>query len=123
MCTLFGDVLDISSRYEIQQLRQAFVAMVSHELRTPLTSISGFLSMLNMGVYGEVGDKVKSEATRADQSVNRLMTLINDLLDLEKLESGSVDRSGALFTGDDIRAIAQLGRRLRARSLCEYFNA
>lgn len=85
-----ASVLDITSRYEIQQLRQAFVAVVSHELRTPLASIGGFLHLLNIGAYGGVDDKIKNEAGRANRSVGRLMSLINGLLDLESLESGGV---------------------------------
>jgi len=88
-----ASILDVTSRYEIQQLRQAFVAMVSHELRTPLTSIGGFLNLLAMGAYGNVGEKVTKSAGSAEKSVKRLMNLINDLLDLEQLESGTISLS------------------------------
>jgi PAS domain S-box-containing protein len=83
-------ILDVTERAEIQRLRQAFVAMVSHELRTPLTSIKGYLSMLDMGVYGALSPQCIDDAQRAEQNVTRLMTLINDLLDLEKMEDGMI---------------------------------
>jgi len=83
-------MLDMTERYEIQRLRQAFVAMVSHELRTPLTSVSGFCTLLSMGAFGEISPAAQNEANKAEQNVKRLIALINDLLDLEKLESGTI---------------------------------
>lgn len=71
---------------EVQKLRQAFVAMVSHELKTPLTSVRAFLELLAMGAMGEVSDKARQDAGAAEQNVIRLIKLINELLDLEKLE-------------------------------------
>lgn len=71
---------------EVQKLRQAFVAMVSHELKTPLTSVRAFLELLGMGAMGEVSAQAKQDAAAAEQNVVRLIKLINELLDLEKLE-------------------------------------
>jgi PAS domain S-box-containing protein len=83
-------MLDMTERYEIQRMRQAFVAMVSHELRTPLTSVSGFCTLLSMGAFGDITEAAQSEAHKAEQNIKRLISLINDLLDLEKLESGTI---------------------------------
>lgn len=83
-------VLDVTERHEIQKMRQAFVAMVSHELRTPLTSVSGFLELLGMGALGDVSEDATRQADRALSNVTRLIKLINDLLDLEKMESGTL---------------------------------
>jgi PAS domain S-box-containing protein len=83
-------VLDVSERYEIQRLRQAFVAMVSHELKTPLTSVRGYLTLLELGAFGELPTDALDGAQRAEKNVIRLITLINDLLDLEKMESGKL---------------------------------
>src|SRR4030095_2414297 len=87
---LLAIVLDITERYEIQKLRQAFVAMVSHDLRTPLTSVQGFLSMLSMGAYGDIPEKASKKAVVQEKNIERLISLINDLLDLEKIESGVI---------------------------------
>ncbi|HEY9758419.1 MAG TPA: ATP-binding protein [Oculatellaceae cyanobacterium] len=81
-------VVDVTARHEVQRLRQAFVAMVSHELRAPLTSIRGFFSLLDMGAYGELSKDALEGAQRAESNTVRLISLINDLLDLEKMESG-----------------------------------
>jgi PAS domain S-box-containing protein len=81
-------IMDVTARQEVQKLRQAFVAMVSHELRAPLTSIRGFFSLLDIGAYGQLSAEALEGANRAETNTVRLMTLINDLLDLEKIESG-----------------------------------
>ncbi|HEY9715064.1 MAG TPA: PAS domain S-box protein, partial [Chroococcales cyanobacterium] len=87
---LLSIVLDITERYEIQRMRQAFVAMVSHDLRTPLTTMRGFLSLLEAGALGAISDKALAAAEIQERSVDRLITLVNELLDMEKLESGTV---------------------------------
>jgi PAS domain S-box-containing protein len=81
-------ITDVTARQEVQKLRQAFVAMVSHELRAPLTSIRGFFSLMDIGAYGQFSAEALEGANRAETNTVRLMTLINDLLDLEKIESG-----------------------------------
>lgn len=88
-----GILLDVTERQEIQRMRQAFVSMVSHELRTPLTAVSAFISLLEMGAFGEVSPDAKEQAGRAEANVSRLMKLISDLLDLEKMDSGTLNVS------------------------------
>ncbi len=90
-----GILLDVSERQEVQRMRQAFVSMVSHELRTPLTAVSGFLSLLQMGAFGEVSAEITEQAGRADKNASHLMKLIADLLDLEKMDSGTLNVSKA----------------------------
>lgn len=84
-------VIDVTERHAVEKLKQAFVAMVSHDLRTPLTSVAGFLQLLPMGVYGQLNSLALSEAESAEQQVEQLIMLINDLLDLEKLQAGKLD--------------------------------
>jgi signal transduction histidine kinase len=77
-------------RKEMERLKQEFVSMISHDLRTPLTSIQVFLNMLSKGMLGEVSDKTKTKASMADRNATRLIGLINDLLDVDKMESGQL---------------------------------
>jgi len=77
-------------REEIERVKQEFVSMISHDLRTPLTSIQVFVSMLAKGMYGDVGEKIKDKAAMADRNASRLIRLINDLLDIEKMEAGQL---------------------------------
>jgi PAS domain S-box-containing protein len=86
--SLFCVCHDITERKEIEAMKQDFVAMVSHDLRTPLTSVQGFLSLLALGAYNELSATGKESLVVAEVGVSRLVSLVNDLLDLEKMESG-----------------------------------
>jgi CheY-like chemotaxis protein len=72
-------------------MKKDFVANVSHELRTPLTSIRGSLTLLSSGVLGELPDEARDVVAIAERNTLRLITLINDILDLERLESGHLE--------------------------------
>ena len=76
---------------EVQALKDDFVATVSHELRTPLTSILASLSLLEDGIIGELSDEVRDVVHVATSNSARLVSLIDDLLDLEKMESGTIE--------------------------------
>lgn len=86
-----GIVRDISERLEVERLKSGFVSTVSHELRTPLTSISGSLGLLAGGVAGEMPPKAARLIDIAKLNSERLVRLINDILDLEKAESGRLE--------------------------------
>ena len=86
-----GIVHDISSRREVERLKSGFVSTVSHELRTPLTSISGSLGLLAGGVAGTLPAKATRLIDIAKSNSERLVRLINDILDLERAESGKLD--------------------------------
>ncbi|MBS1992341.1 MAG: PAS domain S-box protein [Cyanobacteria bacterium SZAS LIN-2] len=85
---LFCVVHDISERKRIENLKEEFVAMVSHELRTPLTSVQGFLSLLSAGAYAQLSQSGSESLVMAEQNVDRVIRLVNDILDVEKLNSG-----------------------------------
>jgi signal transduction histidine kinase len=73
---------------ELDQMKTAFVQQASHDLRTPLAAIKGSLDNLQIGVAGELNEKQKRILDRATRSVDRLTALINDVLDLSRIESG-----------------------------------
>ena len=73
-----------------QHIRNEFVSMVSHELRTPLTSIRGALGLINAGALGELPEKAKAMVRIAHQNSERLVRIINDILDMEKINSGGM---------------------------------
>jgi PAS domain S-box-containing protein len=85
-----GHVRDISERKKLEKMKQEFVATVSHELRTPLTSIRGSLSLLAGGALGDLPDEARDVVGIAERNTIRLITLINDILDLERFEAGKV---------------------------------
>jgi PAS domain S-box-containing protein len=86
-----GSVLsfrDISQRYALDRLKDEFISTVSHELRTPLTSIRGALGLLSSGILGQVNEKSANLLRIALTNSDRLVRLINDILDLERIQSG-----------------------------------
>lgn len=83
-------VEDISERKRLERMKDQFIATVSHELRTPLTSIKGSLGLLAGGAAGELPDKAQKLLETAERNTSRLMLLINDLLDMEKLVAGKM---------------------------------
>lgn len=83
-----GVCRDISERKRIERLKDEFVSTVSHELRTPLTSIRGALGLINGGAVGEIPPKAKNLVGIAYSNSERLINLVNDILDMQKIESG-----------------------------------
>ena len=89
--TFIGIMRDISERFEADKMKAEFVSTVSHELRTPLTSIKGALGLMRSGAVGDVPDAAKSMLEIAYNNSERLTVLINDILDLEKIEAGKMN--------------------------------
>lgn len=83
-----GLIKDITERKRMEQLKNEFISTVSHELRTPLTSIRGALGLINSGVCGPLPEKMAGLLGIATNNTERLLLLINDILDIEKIESG-----------------------------------
>ncbi|MGE0042792.1 MAG: PAS domain S-box protein [Vicinamibacterales bacterium] len=111
---LAGALRDLTERREIEKLKKQFVSMVSHELRTPLTSISGSLAILESGTTGEISAQGREVISIAQRSITRLVGLVNDLLDLGRLEAGRMEvvpepMSAALLAEravESVRAVA-----------------
>lgn len=87
---------------EANQLKSEFLANMSHELRTPLNAIIGFSDMLLMGINGKLGDKQAHYVTRVRDNGDRLLTLVNDILDLARIEAGRVEIEQDVFA---VRAV------------------
>lgn len=82
---------DITERKEIDKMKNEFVSMVSHELRTPLTSIRGSLGLVTSGKIQTLSEKTQGLLEIANNNCVRLINLINDILDIEKIEAGKMD--------------------------------
>jgi PAS domain S-box-containing protein len=87
---IYAAARDISERKKIEQIKDDFISIVSHELRTPLTSIRGSLGLIVGGVAGELPEKVRALAEVAARNSERLVRLVDDILDVEKIESGTM---------------------------------
>ncbi len=88
---MVGIISDISKQKQVENLKSEFVSTVSHELRTPLTSIKGALGLVTGGATGEVNPQMKQMLDIAYKNSDRLLALINDLLDIEKIQSGKME--------------------------------
>lgn len=81
---------DITHQVEVDRLKSEFVATVSHELRTPMTSIRGYTDILLMGAAGALNEQQKSFLSVVKSNTERLNILVNDLLDISRIEAGKV---------------------------------
>ena len=87
---LFCVAHDITDRKRLEQLKQEFLAVISHELRTPLTSLQATLTLISHGIYGQLNESGEKRVRSAESGAARLIMLINDLLDIEKMEAGKL---------------------------------
>jgi signal transduction histidine kinase/DNA-binding response OmpR family regulator len=83
--------LDVTERKQIEQMKDEFISTVSHELRTPLTSITGSIGLLLGGAGGEISARASRLVNIAHKNAQRLTKLVNDLLDIDRLETGQVE--------------------------------
>lgn len=90
MILFTGTLNDITERRRIAQLQSEFVSVVSHELRTPITSIRGALALLDAGTAGPIAPAQLKLVQIAHKNSQRLVTLVNDILDMEKLMAGKM---------------------------------
>jgi PAS domain S-box-containing protein len=93
---------DVTAQREAERVKKEFTSTLSHELRTPLTSIIGSLQLINAGIVGDVPKDVAELTGVAERNGQRLLDLINDLLDIEKIESGKLTLNPELVRLDEL---------------------
>ena len=111
---------DVTAQREAERVKKEFTSTLSHELRTPLTSIIGSLQLINTGVVGEVDKDISEMTLVAERNGQRLLDLINDLLDIEKIESGKLTLAPEPLAIDEVVHEAMVlnkafGERFRVR--------
>lgn len=123
--TIIAVVHDISERKELERMKQEFLAMVSHDMRTPLASIMTTTEMLTVGVCGQLPEKASQQLSMVVASCDRLLNLINDLLDIEKLEAGQMQLSLAPAPVGDLlkESVDSLSAMATEKSLRLVINA
>ncbi|WBV43572.1 response regulator [Pseudoroseomonas cervicalis] len=102
---------DVTERHRLDALKSEFVSTVSHELRTPLTSIRASLGLVMGGVAGTLPEPVRELLGIAAKNAERLVLLVNDILDIEKIESGRLD-----FQREQVSARALLQQAVAANA-------
>jgi signal transduction histidine kinase/HAMP domain-containing protein len=105
--TLFQELAEKSRQVEeASRHKSEFLANMSHELRTPLNAILGFTELIQDGIYGEVSEKVHQQLARVQANGQHLLGLINDVLDLSKIEAGQLELQRApVVLGDVVRTV------------------
>jgi PAS domain S-box-containing protein len=93
---------DVTQQLEAERMKKEFTSTLSHELRTPLTSIIGSLQLINSGVVGDVDKDVAELTGVAERNGQRLLDLINDILDIEKIESGKLAMNPEVFAMEEL---------------------
>jgi signal transduction histidine kinase len=97
---------DITARVAVERMKDEFVSTVSHELRTPLTSIRGSLGLLNTGLLGDLSERGARMLEIAVANTDRLVRLINDILDIERMEAGRMELNRTTVAAHDLIAQA-----------------
>ena len=97
---------DITERRHVERIKDEFVSVVGHELRTPLTSIRGSLGLMAGGVFGELDEHGKRMLDIAVSNTDRLVRLINDILDIDRIEAGRVTMHKVRCRSDELVAQA-----------------
>lgn len=110
---------DITKETEVDRMKSEFIATVSHELRTPMTSIKGSLGLVLGGVVGEVPAEVRDLLSIAQNNTDRLIRLINDILDISRIEAGKMEiKRAPLAPADAIqRAVQEMEGFARQREI------
>ena len=87
---------------ELDRLKSIFLASMSHELRTPLNSIIGFTGIILMGMTGDISEEQRKQLTLVKNNAHHLLSLINDVLDISKIEAGKVELSIEEFSLNEV---------------------
>lgn len=117
---------ETAEQIDLTALKNEFISVVTHELRTPLTSIRGALGMLDAGILGHLPDKAREAVAIAHRNAVNLADLVDDLLDMQKLESGRLEfefssvGTAALLkeTCENLQALAA-SRRVQVETIIE----
>lgn len=108
----------LGERKTLEKAKQEFFAVVSHELRSPLMAIESFLRLLADGVYGDVPERVRKKSATAVLNAERLLRLVNDILDAEKLQSGKfecvyVESASDVIVERAVAAVSELAESMK----------
>jgi PAS domain S-box-containing protein len=110
---------DVTERRKVDQLKNEFISVVSHEMRTPLTSIKGSLGLISAGATGLLGETTQQMIDIALKNTDWLIRLVNDMLDLERIESGRSESVKAVADLTELvsTGVAAMRQRAERKSL------
>lgn len=102
---------DVTKEHQLEEMKNEFISIASHELRTPMTAIKGMLSMILEGDYGQYPQNLKEPLQDISTSTNRLIDLVNDMLDVSRIEANRIKIS--LVSFDLSQVIKEVGESLK----------
>lgn len=94
--------IDITREKEVDEMKTEFISLASHELRTPLSAIKGFVSMINSGDYGKFDKKIERPLSLIAASTERLIKIVNEMLDVSRIEANRVQLAKTKFYLDEL---------------------
>lgn len=114
---------DMTQEKELERTKDEFISLASHELRTPMTAIKGFLSMIKKGDYGPINEGLQKPLLNISISAERQIRLINDLLDVSRLQTGrtSYHLTDFAFTPVVAEIVESLMPLLKQKNLQVFF--
>jgi two-component system, OmpR family, sensor histidine kinase VicK len=119
ICGFFALTSDISDRKAIERMKDEFISVVSHELRTPLTSIHSSLKILATGKLGSLSGQGERMLKIADEQTERLVHLVNNVLDLQRIQSGKITMNKQAWIAQDlmVEAVQAMKTLAQAKSI------
>jgi PAS domain S-box-containing protein len=100
--SFFCVVHDVSQQKELERLKKEVIRMVSHDLRSPLSSVASLLELLSYSMYGDLSETGQTRVNATRLEIDRLIRMINDLLDFEKMEAGKLELNSQNTDSDTI---------------------
>jgi len=97
-----GTATDIEDQKKEMEKRDEFIGIASHELKTPLTSLKGYLQLISSNKNNELPVKTTQYIERANKAINKLQSLINDLLDVSKIQAGKLEYATGIVNISDL---------------------
>ncbi len=104
--------IDVTHERQLDLMKTEFISLASHELRTPVSLIKGYLSMIRNGDFGRLGESMKRPFAQMSSSTDRLVSLINDILDVSRIEAGRLNFYFEEVSLDSLIGKALAGQRL-----------
>src|ERR1043165_9206425 len=92
---------DISARKRSEEMRAEITAMINHDLRAPISALSFWIENMLLGTYGKVDEEADETLKRSSRNLQTVLSLLDDLLDAEKLEDGSMKAVSSNFMIQD----------------------
>lgn len=118
---LFGiiHIKDITKSKEVEQDKNEFMSMVSHELRTPLSAMKGYLSMILNSDYGKLSKKQEKSLRRVEESNERMVILVEDILDVSRIELGrfNLNKEPVNLSNTACAMIRELGAKIQKKNI------